>query len=125
MGGASLPLWVCKLNLTHMLTEMSSSSKFINLSIQHRTVKIIQSLLFPWFISIANSDRCVSKNPLTSGIKLRHMSQESRILFPLIQPYKELIPIRGKHRFPLHLKQGMGEKGSGENWYLSYVDEEM
>ena len=91
MGGVSLPLWVCKLNLTHMLTEMSSSSKYINLSIQRRTVKIIQSLLFPWFISIANSDRCV----------------------------------RGKHRFPLHLKQGMGEKGSGENWYLSYVDEEM
>lgn len=89
MGGVSLPLWVCKLNLTHMLTEMSSSSKYINLSIQHRTVKIIQSLLFPWFISIANSDCCVSKNPLTSGIKLRHMSQESRILFPLIQPYKE------------------------------------
>lgn len=99
--------------------------KIYNLAIQHRIVKIIQSLLFPWFISIANSDYCISKNPLTSGIKLRHMSQESRILFPPIQPCKEHIPIRGKHRFPLHLKQGMGEKGSGENWCLSSVDKGM
>lgn len=101
--------------------------KIYNSSVQHRIVCIIQSLLFPWFMSIADSDYCyifnwgknicISKPPKDFSLLEQNsgnMSQETSFLLPLIQPCQNCISFRGKHKLHLHLKQGMGEKEAGE-----------